>query len=93
MKKLFVFVTALTFISMAAVVSASDLPKPINKLANGTVEIIKSPVVFFDHTKSAITDNGYKKPVGLLKGLIMAPFHMVKKAGAGVLDVATFPLD
>ncbi len=91
MKKI-VFVTAFAFVISMAVSAYADMPKPIHKLANGTVEIIKSPVVLIDHTKTEIQGASYK-PFGFLKGLVTSPFHMVKKAGAGVLDVATFPVE
>ena len=92
MKKI-VFVTAFTFVfSMAVSAYAYDVQKPIHKLANGTVEIIKSPVVLIDHTKAEMQGASYK-PFGFLKGLVTAPFYMVKKAGSGVLDVATFPIE
>ena len=93
MKKALMLLIALTFImSMVGVLQAADLPKPIDKLAKGTTTVIKSPTELYDHTKKSV-DSADHKVIGLFKGLIMSPFHMVKKAGSGALDVATFPID
>lgn len=92
MKKI-VFVAAFTFVfSMAVSAYATDMPKPIHKLSSGLVEILKSPIVLVDHTKMEV-DGAKYKPFGLLKGLVTSPFYMVKKAGFGVIDVATFPIE
>jgi alcohol dehydrogenase YqhD (iron-dependent ADH family) len=89
-KKVLFFLVVLAFcFTVAAPVMAAELPKQIDKLAKGTVEIVKSPIVIYDHTKSTMdsTDN---KAFGMLKGLIESPFHVVKKAGYGAIDVVTF---
>lgn len=70
----------------------ADLPKPIDKLTKGTLEVAKSPLVVIDHTKKEIDGADYKV-IGLIKGLVKSPFHVVMKAGKGALDVATFPID
>ncbi len=77
---------------MVGIVHAADLPKPVDKFAKGTTEIVKSPIELYDHTKKSI-DSSDHKVFGLFKGLMMAPFHMVKKTGHGVLEVATFPIE
>jgi len=56
------------------------------------MEVIKSPLVLHDHAKSEM-DNADHKAFGLMKGLLEAPFHMVRQAGDGLLDIATFPIE
>ena len=80
------------FVSMACPIFAADFKSATDKIANGAMEIIKSPLVLHDHTKSEM-DSAEHKALGFLKGLMEAPFHMVKKAGGGLLDIATFPID
>ena len=93
MKRVSLLALAFVFMmSMACTVFAADLHKSVDKLANGTMEMIKSPLVLHDHTKSEM-DNADHMAYGFMKGLIEAPFHMIKKAGDGLLDVATFPIE
>ena len=93
MKRTLILTLAFAFImGLAASVQAYDLAKPIDKFSKGAVEVVKSPIVLYDHTKSEM-DSYDNKIVGLLKGLFESPFHMVKKAGNGALDIATFPVE
>ena len=93
MKRLLILTLAFAFImGLAVSVQAYDLAKPIDKLSKGTVEVVKSPLVLYDHTKSEM-DSHDNKIVGLFKGLLESPFHVVKKAGSGALDIATFPVE
>ena len=93
MKKVSLLALAFVFMmSMACTVYAADMHKAVDKLANGTMEMMKSPLVLHDHTKSEM-DAADHKVLGLMKGLLEAPFHMVRKAGDGLLDVATFPIE
>jgi hypothetical protein len=93
MKKLLCLAVVFAFVmSAAAPLYAADLPKPVDKLAKGTMDIVKSPLALYDHTKSEI-DGADHKLLGFLKGAVTSPFHMVKKAGGGVMDVATFPIE
>lgn len=93
MKKIFFVALAFVFVmSMACTVFAADLHKSVDKLVDGTMEMMKSPLVLHDHMKKEM-DDAEHKPMGFLKGLLEAPFHMVKKAGNGLLDVATFPIE
>lgn len=93
MKRVFLLALAFVFImSMACTVYAVDLHKSVDKITDGMVEIMKSPLVLHDHTKSEM-DKADHKAFGLMKGLLEAPFHMVRKAGNGLLDVATFPIE
>lgn len=93
MKKALLLAIAFAFVmSMVMPVMAADLPKPIDKLAKGALEIVKSPLALYDHTKSEMDHADYKL-IGLFKGLLTSPFHMVKKAGAGAVDVASFPIE
>ena len=77
--------------SIAAPVYAG-LDTKIDKLSKGLVDTVKSPLELYDHTKKSIDDADYKA-VGLIKGLIEAPFHVIDKAGHGLLDVVTFPVE
>ena len=93
MKKALCLAIAFAFVmSMAAAVYAADLPKPIDKLTKGTVEVVKSPLAIYDHTKKEM-DHADFKPLGLFKGLVESPFHVIKRAGGGIIDVATFLVD
>ena len=91
-----ILLVALTFVfclSMACTaVYAADLDSAVDKLADGTMEMIKSPLALYDHTKASI-DDADNKALGLMKGLLESPFHMAKKFGHGALDVVTFPID
>ena len=64
-----------------------NLAKPIDKLVGGTVDIVKSPLQIYDHTKSDVDKH---KAIGLLTGLITSPFYVARKAGKGAVDMATF---
>ena len=90
MKK--VLLIAVVFAFAATVATAAELPKPVHKLATGTVDIVKSPIELYDHSKAEM-DASTHKPFGLFKGLVEAPFYMIKKAGAGAIAVATFPVE
>jgi len=93
MKKVLLIAIAFAFVlTMVMPIYAADLPKPIDKLTKGTVEIVKSPLAIYDHTKKAMDDSDFK-PLGLFKGLVESPFYVVKRAGNGILDVITFPVD
>ncbi len=93
MKKIMVFFISFIFVlSMSTLSQAADLPKPVHKLAHGAVDIATSPVEMFDHVKSSI-DNSKCKVLGLLKGAVESPFYMLKKAGHGLVDVITFPIE
>ena len=93
MKKALSLFAALAFIfTMAAPVYATDLPAPVEKLADGTMDIVSSPLEIINHTKSEM-DSADNMPFGLLKGLIESPFYVVKKAGSGVVSILTFPIE
>ena len=93
MKKLTCLLLALAFaFTVVGPALAGDLPRPVDKLTKGAVEVIKSPTEFYSHTMGEM-DSAEHKPLGLIKGLLESPFHVVKKAGAGVIDIATFPVE
>ncbi len=92
MRKLLILMVAFTFVAAVVAPAFADFHGSMNKLTNGTVEIVKSPLAFYDHTKSEMDGANYKI-VGLFKGLLISPFHVVAQAGKGVLDVATFPIE
>ena len=91
MRKALSIVMAVAFLVMLTV-PAFALPKPVEKLKGGVVDVVKSPLELgkytLDETKSADI-----KPIGLLKGLIYGAAHMIKKAASGAVDIATFPVD
>jgi len=93
MKKALMLLVASVFVaSLASVAFASDLPKPVEKFSKGAVDVLKSPLTIYDHTKFRY-DGADNKPIGLVQGLVESPFHMLKKAGGGAIDMATFPID
>jgi hypothetical protein len=93
MKKIVCFLVVSAFLAMgASTVLAGDLPKPVEKFTKGAVEVIKSPIVIYDHTKGEY-DKSDIKPLGFIKGLVESPFLLVKKAGGGALEMATFPVE
>ena len=93
MKKGFVLILTFAFImGMAAPIYAGDMPKAVDKLSQGTLDIITSPVELYDHTIGDM-EKSDNKPVDLFMGLLKSPFHMIMKAGHGVVDVATFPVE
>ena len=92
MKRLFSLTVALAFLFTFAAPLHAALPRPVDKIKNGTMEVIKSPLELIDHTKKEVDSSKYKA-LGLVGGLAKAPFHMVKKAGHGIVEIATFPID
>ena len=66
MKKTFLVALVFAFaMSMACPVFAMDLDKSIEKFADGTMEVIKSPMVLHDHTKETM-DSADHKVIGLM---------------------------
>ena len=93
MKRIFILTLAFAFImGLAVTAQAYDLAKSIDKFSKGTVEVVKSPIALYDHSKSEM-DTHENKIVGLFKGLLESPFHVVKKAGGGAIDMVTFPIE
>lgn len=93
MKKSFIITLLFAFVLCLAVpVGAAELPKPVHKFGKGLVEVVKSPIVLFEHPKAEM-DAAEHKPLGLLKGAMEAPFHMIKKLGHGVIDMVTCPIE
>ncbi len=91
MRKAITFIITIAFLAMLAA-PVYALPRPIEKLRGGAVDVIKSPLELgkYPHDEFKGSDN---KIVGLLKGLIYGTAHMIKKAVAGAVDIATFPVD
>ena len=93
MKQAFILTLTVAFVmGMVGSVFAIDLDRPMTKLSDGVVEVIHSPMVLIEHPMDSM-DRGDSKSVGLLKGLLEMPFKFVKKAGGGVIDIATFPVE
>ena len=92
MKKAFCLIIVSAFILSTIPAYAAELPKPVDKIVKGAVEVIKSPLALFEEPKAEM-DSHDNKLVGLFKGILLSPFHMVKRAGHGILDIVTFPID
>lgn len=93
MKRALAIMIVFAFVGMFATLShAADMPKPIHKLVHGVVDIVKSPLEIYDHTKHEV-DQAKHKPFGFLKGIVESPFYIIKKAGHGLVDVVTFPIE
>lgn len=93
MKKLLVTTVALAFMLTvsAPLVSAEVMDRSVKKLADGTAEVIKSPLALVEKPMDGYKDHEYPL-IGFTKGLLKGPFHTVKRAGHGVVDIATFPI-
>jgi len=93
MKKLLCLLVVFAFLAGGVSFAlASELPKPVEKLTKGAVDVIKSPILIYDHTKDEY-DKADTKALGFFKGLLESPFKVVHKAGSGALDMATFPVE
>jgi len=93
MKKALIFSVIIAFIMIvAAPVLAGDLSASIDKISDGVTDVVKSPLALYDNTKIEM-DEADNLLIGLLTGLIKAPFHMIKEAGHGVMKIVTFPID
>ena len=91
MKKTLILIVTFGFVASFVAPVYAAVPKSIDKLKHGVVDIVKSPLELIDQTKKEVNGADYKA-VGLLKGLIKSPFHIAMKAGKGAVDVATFPI-
>ena len=91
MKKLLILIVAFGFMVSFIAPAFADVSKSVDKFKNGAIDVIKSPLELIDHTKAEVKKSDFKA-VGLVKGLIMAPFYVVKKAGKGALDMVTCPI-
>ena len=66
--------------------------KQANKLFYGIVDIVTSPKEFFHYTHIQLSENK-NFLFGLTKGLIVSPFYVIKKAGLGLVNALTFPVE
>jgi hypothetical protein len=87
---LIVFMSFFLFLAMPAF--AGELPKPVDKIVQGVTEVLKSPMALYDSPKAEL-DSHDNKVVGLFKGIVLAPFHLVDRAGHGLLKIITFPIE
>ena len=86
---------ALIFVFAFLVMCASPvyaLPKPIEKLKGGVIDVVKSPLELGKYTHDEIKSKDFL-PMGLLRGVINGTAHMVKKVADGAVDIVTFPVD
>ena len=94
MKKIVVLAVILTFVVLfAAPLFAAELPRPLDKLGHGLVDIVTSPLEIYHHTFDKVNSDEHHKVFGFFKGLVESPFYMIKKLGGGVVDVLTFPIE
>ena len=93
MRKAIALIVFMSFIFCFAMPAfAGELPKPVDKIVQGTMDVLKSPMALYDSPK-AEWDSHDNKVVGLFKGILLAPFHLVDRAGHGILKIVTFPID
>ena len=91
MRKAIATVVVFAFLVMCAAPVVA-LPAPIEKLKNGTIDVIKSPLELGKYTHDEMKSKDFI-PAGLLRGLVMGTAHTIKKAVTGAVDIATFPVD
>ena len=91
MKRGFIGVITFAFVLLCVSPAMAAIPAPIEKVGHGFVDVISSPVTLVSSTADEVKGADFL-PLGLLKGIVKAPFHMIHQAGSGVLDIATFPL-
>ena len=92
MKRAFILTLTVAFVvAMSGAVFAYDLDKPIDKLSTGVVDVLHSPMLLIEHPVESMENSD--KPIGLFKGLIETPFKILTKAGHGVINIATFPVE
>lgn len=92
MKKTVTVFIVLAFMAAIAAPAFASVPKSMEKLINGAKEVTFSPVEIYDHTKISMDKEDYLA-VGFVKGLLTSPFHVLKRAGNGLVDIATFPIE
>ena len=67
-------------------------PRPVEKLKDGVIAVVKSPLEIKDYTMAEAKDGSFL-PFSLPAGLLKGSFYMAKKMVGGVLDIVTFPID
>ena len=72
--------------------SVVALPEPINKLKGGVMDIVSAPLEMYTHSAVAVKAADFK-PFGLIGGLLKGTAYTIKKAGSGVVDIVTFPVN
>ena len=91
MKRLIAIVIVFTItVSYSGLLYA--MPKSIDKLKGGVMDVVTSPKELKDHTVAEVKDSKIK-PLGLISGLLKGAAYMGKKAVYGAVDIATFPID
>lgn len=92
MRKIIAFSIIFAFVISFASPAFAEVPRAVNKIIDGTKDVLKSPLLIYTHTKSEM-DSSDNKLFGFVKGLLESPFHVVEKAGGGVIDIVTFPIE
>ena len=91
MKKFIAIVIVFTLTVSYAGVSYA-LPKPIDKLKGGMIDVVTSPKELKDYTLKEVKGSKFL-PLALVGGLLKGTAYMGKQAVGGVVDIATFPLE
>ena len=90
MKKVIALIVAVVFVfGMTAPIFA--LPEPVQKVKDGVVDIVSSPLEITNHIKAEY-DAATFKPFGVMGGLLKGMFYTLHKAGSGVFKIVTSPL-
>ncbi len=91
MKRTFSFLIAVAVLVVFTTPSFA-FPRPVEKLKDGVITVVKSPLEIKDHAMSEAKDGSFL-PFTLPAGLLKGSFYMAKKMVDGGLDIVTFPID
>ncbi len=91
MRKMLSLILALVVL-VAFTTPSFAYPRPIEKLKDGAVDVIKSPLVLGDNMVTE-TKSATFAPFGLIGGLFKGGVYMTKQVIDGSWKIVTFPLD
>ena len=91
MKRTLSFLIA-TVVLVAFATPSFAYPKPVEKLKDGVMAVVTSPLEVKDHAMAEAKDGSFL-PISLPAGLLKGGFYMAKKMVGGALDIATFSID
>jgi len=87
-----VIVLAMVFAFMLAYTTpVMAMPEPMEKLKDGTIEVLKAPLQLPDHLVKSYDDHD-NKIFGFFDGLAKGTIHTVDHASKGLYKMVTFPL-
>ena len=90
MKRTLIMIFAAVIIS-AHISLAYAMMEPVEKLKNGVVEFVTSPVGFLTET-SVLVDKSENKIFGFFAGLISGTDYLITHSISGMVDILTFPV-